>query len=531
MHQFKKYVAVLSMAAMSFSVSVQAATPSEKLTTTLTRTAASGVQITDSLVKNVFRQDQVQVPYTVQEPYTDTETYYENVPYQDTETYYENVPYQDQEAYTDYEQYTDYEYRCEERSRDERVCHDVEDCHIAPGVGPGGGPNRICTTQPVCENVTRRYQDCGNVPVTKTRAVTKYRTVTKYRQEQRTRTVTRYRQEQRTRTVTKYRDKQVCCKTETRSVFDHQFNMPVVVNFPAETVLVGNEQETFAVSFSGTEAAPAVQLVPKATLFGYAIDHQEFRGGAMVIDLKRVALYTQDQLGVASIKGLGLRLTKDGAEIRFNDQGLRPRVTSAYSYQIHEVGAQDILAQGSLNAKDVQVVIPVQVALVENKTYQVDVRVVRQGLPLAADIDVVVSATQKLSSLKDASVYANKAMVNTFEIRGEKEEARLFFRDQSPKDEGVSTTYKIEILAGDKTSTKVLAVKEIARENMIVTTKDFFRMLLGADLGVPAQVVKDQLREGKTVTARVTVTRQHVGLNEGNPVSFILNHTATIKKE
>jgi hypothetical protein len=161
----------------------------------------------------------------------------------------------------------------------------------------------------------------------------------------------------------------------------------------------------------------------------------------------------------------------------------------------------------------------------------VDVRVVRQGLPLATDIDIVVSATQKLSSLKDAGVYTNKAMVNTFEIRGEREEARLFFRDQSPKDEGVNTTYKIEILSGDKNSTKILSVKEIARENMIVTTKDFFRMLLGADLGVPAQVVKDQVRAGKTVTARVTVARQHVGLNEGNPVSFTVAHTAAIKKE
>lgn len=121
MHQsLRKCVAVLSMATLGLSAVAQAATPAEKIAITITRTAASGIQSTDSLAKNVFRQESVQVPYTVQEPYTDTETYYEQVPYQDTETYYEDVPYYEQEAYTDYEDYTDYEYRCEERSREDR---------------------------------------------------------------------------------------------------------------------------------------------------------------------------------------------------------------------------------------------------------------------------------------------------------------------------------------------------------------------------------------------------------------------------
>lgn len=528
MHQLKKYFAVLSIA--TIAMTAHAATPSEKLSSTVTRSAASGAQITDSLVKNIFRQDSVQVPYAVQEAYQDTETYYENVPYQDTETYYEDVPYQDQENYQDTETYTDYENRCEDRVQDERVCHDIEDCHIAPGVGPGGGPNRICTTQPVCENVPRHYQECNNVPVQKTRVVTKTRWVTKYRQEQRTRTVTKYRQEQRTRTVTKYRDKQVCCRTETKNTFDHQFTLPVVINFPAETVLTGSEQETFALQFSGTEAAPVVTLTPKSTLFGYAVDHQELHGGSMVIDLKRVALYTADQLGQSSIKSLSLRVVKAGAEIRFNDQGLRARVTSAYSYQIHEVGVADILAQGSQAAADAQAVIPVQVTLEEGKAYQVDVRVVRQGLPLAADIDVTVSATQKVSSLKDVSVYTNQAMVNTFELRGEKDQARLFFRDQSPTDEGVSTTYKIEILAGDKNG-QVLATKELAREAMTVTSKAFFLEQLDSDLGISSQVLNNQVRDGKLITTRVTVTREHAGLNEGAPVVFVLIHTAHIHKE
>lgn len=43
----------------------------------------------------------IEVPYTVKEPYTTTETYYEEEPYETTETYYESEPYEDC-YYTDY---------------------------------------------------------------------------------------------------------------------------------------------------------------------------------------------------------------------------------------------------------------------------------------------------------------------------------------------------------------------------------------------------------------------------------------------
>lgn len=530
MHQiFKKSFAILT-ATVGLSLVAHSA-PAEKTSVNITRNAASGVQTSATLIKNIYRQESIQVPYTVQEPYETTETYYEDVPYQTTETYYENVPYQDQETYTDYEEYYDREYRCEERSRDERVCHDKESCHIVPGVGSGGGPRRECTRQPVCETVTHRYQDCDYVPVRRTRAVERTRWVTRYRQEQRTRTVTKHRQEQRTRTVIRYRDKEVCCNTEIRTVFDHQFSLPVTINFPAETILTGTEQESFSLEFAGSEASPTVRLTPKKVIFGYVIERQDINTSGIIITLKRVALYSQDQLGASAIKALGLQANKAGTVIRFTDEGLRPRVETAYSYQIYEVGTTDILAQGSALAQQAQVVIPLSAVLVENKTYQVDIRLFRKGLPLAADIDVVVSATQKLSSLKDAGVYLNKSLINTFEIRGEKEEARLFFRDQAPNDEGVRTTYRIEVLIGDKDNGQLVATKEIVRENMPVSTKDFYRLMLHTDLGVPAQVLKDKVRHGKTVSVRVTATREHGGLNDGNPVVLKIAHTSHISKE
>ncbi|WP_413290301.1 hypothetical protein [Bdellovibrio sp. HCB337] len=530
MHQkIKNAFAILLIATAGLGVVANAA-PAEKTTATLTRSAASGTEVSETLTKNIYRQESVQVPYTVQEPYQDTETYYENVPYQETESYYENVPYQDQETYTDYEEYYEQEYRCEERSRDERICHDKESCHIAPGTNPDGSPRRVCTTQPVCETITRRYQDCDYVPVRRTRAVERTRWVTRYRQELRHRTVTRYRQEQRTRTVTRYRDKEVCCKTEIRTVFDHQFQLPVRVVFPAETVLAGAEQETFSVEFTGSESSPSVKLTPKKVLFGYEVERQDVNGAGIVVTLKRVALYSQDQLGVATIKGLGLQAIKEGSVIRFTDEGLRPRVDTAYSYQVFEVGTTDILAQGSVVAQAAQVSIPLQVILTENKTYQVDIRLFRKGLPLAADIDTVISATQTVSSLKNASVYMDKSQIGRFEIRGEKEDSRLFFRDQAPKDEGVSTLYRIEVIVGEKDG-QVVSTKEIALENMPLSTNNFYRLMLGSDLGVPSQILKDKVRDGKTISVRVTVVRQHVGLNEGVPVSLKIEHSSRIRKE
>lgn len=521
MHHLKRLFKILIIAAsVSSSITTQAANtaPAEKPAVSLKRTAESGLQLSESLSKNIFRQDSVQVPYTVQEPYSATETYTVTVPYEDTETYYEDVPYQDQETYTDYE------YRCEERIHHERVCRDKYDCHIVPGRGPDGGPRRECTSSPECETIPRRTQECGNVPVLKTRWVTRYR------QELRTRSVTRYREESRTRTVTKYRDKQVCCKTEIQTVFDHQFRLPVTLQFPAETALLNTEQENFLLQLTGSESAPSVTLNPTTSIFGYSIARQEMHGGTLVVELQREPLYNKEHLGLSTLKGLRLQQTKSGAVLRFTDEGLRPRVTSVYSYQIHEVGSAEVLDQGSLSAQQTSVEIPTAVVLEENKTYQVDLRVQRQGLPLAADIDVVLSATQKISSLQEPAVYTDKNLINTFEIRGEKDQARLFFRDQTPRDEGVQTHYRLEVLLGGAKG-KVLSAKDFAREEMPTTTKNFYRLLLGADLGVPAQTLKEKVRAGNEVSIRVTVSRQHASLNEGQPVVLVLSETFTIHQD
>lgn len=519
MHQTIKTLSLVALATVMSAVSYAA--PSERLSATITRQAASGLQMQDTLSKNLYRQESVQVPYTIQEPYQDQETYYVDVPYQDKETYYEQVPYTDTEYYTDYEEYYDREYRCETRNRSERVCRNKESCHIVPGTGPGGGPRRECTTVPECETVNRPEQVCDYHSVRKTRPVQKTRTVTRYRQELRERWVTKYRQERRTRTVTRYRDKEVCCKTEIREVFDRQYTVPVTVIFPAGTELLAAEKETFSVSLAGSEKAPTVTLTPKQTIFGYKILRQQMHGGGIEIELATAPLYTAEQLGASTIKGLKLDETKAGSVISFEDQGLRNRVQTRYLYQIKEVESQQVIANGEIQAGTAQIRESIATILEESREYQLELRVLRQGLPLAGAVNDIVTALKKVTPLKSEALHLRRDQIRTFEVRGRGTEARLFFIDLSPKDEGVRTTYKIEIFLGNDKA-PVAATKEFRREDMPMGTKDFFKVALLEDMGISAKELTDKVRKGKAVTVRLTTTRENPRLNDGAPV--ILRH-------
>ncbi|XGC79972.1 hypothetical protein ACES2L_11595 [Bdellovibrio bacteriovorus] len=491
MHHFSFMAALLSVMLLTTSAFA------EMTQTVLNRTSQSQLRLDTSLSKDVYRQEPHQVPYIVQEPY------------ETTETYYVDVPYQEQEFYTVYEDYWDQEYRCHNRTRHERVCRDKEDCHIVPGNGPGGGPRRECTRVPVCETVPRTERECNWEQVRKTRPVTK------------SRWVTRYRKEARTRTVTRYRDKEVCCKTVYRDVFDHTYTVPVTVTFPAETQLMGQEKESFQVILGGTEANPQVSFAVKQSIFGYQIERQENHAGGIIITLKTVPLYSAEQLGKPSIKGLSLEETASGSIIRFVDQGLKPRVATRYGYQVREVGSNELITAGELTGSVDQVEIHLSQVLEDNKEYQVDLRLQRQGLPLAGTVDEVLSAIKKVTPLKNAELHMRKDQINTFEIRGETTEAKLLFRDQSPTDEGVRTIYKIEIVIGDANGT-VVATKEFLRESVPMATKGFFKIHLAQDLGIPSSILNEKVRHRKLVTARVTTTRTNPRLNQG--VAVVLKH-------
>lgn len=520
MHQTIKKISAMALISVISAVAL-AATPPERVTANITREAASGLQLQETLTKNLFRQESVEVPYKVQEPYQVEETYYVDVPYQDQETYYEQVPYNDTEYYTDYEDYYEREERCENRTHNERVCRNRESCHIVPGTSEGGGPRRECITVEECSNNPRSERVCNWENVRKTRPVQRSRTVTKYRQEARTRTVTKYRQEARTRSVTKYREKELCCKTKIVEVFDRQYNVPVRVAFPAGTELVSGEKETFTLTLSGSESAPVVTLTPKQTIFGYKVLRQQPHAGGVEIELATAPLYTAADLGLATIKNLRLEINSKGTLLSFEDLGLKPRVQTSYFYQLREVGASVILAEGEIKAGSSKVREALAVTLAEDREYQLDFHLLREGLPLSAPVDESTSVVQKIAPLKNEELHMRRDQIRTFEVRGHGAETRLFFIDTSPLDEGVSTVYKIEILLGGEKA-PVASSKEIRREEMPMGTKNFFKLSLRDDLGVSEKELTDKVRRGKAVTVRLTTTREHPRLNQGQ--SVVLRH-------
>lgn len=517
MHQtITKLISMALMMGLGFTAF---AAPHEKTSLTFTRNASSGLQSQETLSKNLYRQESRQVPYTVQEPYQDTEVYYEDVPYQERETYYERVPYTETEYYTDYEEYYEREYRCETRNRSERICQERETCHVVPGRGPDGGPRRECTRVPECRTENRPEQVCDYHSVRKTRPVQKSRQVTKYRNELRERWVTKYRSEARTRVVTRYRDKQVCCKTETYNVFDRQYVVPVTVIFPRGSELLAAEQESFTLSLAGTEKNPTITLGNTKTIFGYSIKAQQQRAGGVEIELSMTPLYTATQLGTQTIQKLTLSESKSGSTISFEDSGLRQRVQTEYAYQVLDKETQEVIAEGEIPSQGASVRHQIDVQLQDLREYQIHLRVLRQGLPLSEKVDFVTSAFKKITPLKNESLHIRRDLIKTFEVRGRGTDARLLFLDQSPHDEGVQTVYKIEILLGGERS-PVAASREIQRENMPMTTKDFFKLSLLEDLGLSARELNDKVRVGQSVTVRLTTTRMHPRLNGGQPVTL-----------
>jgi len=113
-----------------------------------------------------------------------------------------------------------------------------------------------------------------------------------------------------------------------------------------------------------------------------------------------------------------------------------------------------------------------------------------------------------------------RELINTFQVTGVDSAAKLFFRDQAPANEGVDTTYKIEVFVGAVTGQPV-AIKEITREKITPTAKGFYGFALADDLGVTADVLKAKAVHGKVMSFRITTTRENPRVNNGQAVVLV----------
>jgi len=141
------------------------------------------------------------VHYTVEIPYSDTETYYEKEPYEVQEAYQEQEPYQTVETYTDIVPvpvsvaYQDVEYSYE--------TYNAQSGYYYSSIPSGC----VCSSNRYMYDASGTYGAlCVQLTCAVPSLVTKYRTEMQQQSVQKERPVTKYQTVTKNRTVTKYRD-------------------------------------------------------------------------------------------------------------------------------------------------------------------------------------------------------------------------------------------------------------------------------------------------------------------------------------
>lgn len=586
MHHFMTRQTWLSLL-MSLSLinstpaSAASSAPIEKVSEQLTRTDSTGGELKTHFTKNIMKQVPYQANYTVE------------VPYQDTETYYENVPYQDTETYTDYESYTDSEYKCHTETDYRQECHSENQCYDTPGERQcqtrndchtqgggrqcrseqvcghvGGGTSchneeqcgtsatgqRICKTKQVCETnpgrqechtenkcyevpgeqvctprqechetpghrECRPQQVCNNVPYN--HEVCGYESVVKTRPVTKTRTVTKYRQEQRTRTVTKYRTEDRCCVTKYREEFDHSSELDVVVQFPAEAQLLAGEQETFKISLAGDEAQPSAKIEMSQTIYGYSVVDQKLSGRTYQIKLALVPKYTAEQLGIATISGLALSFEAGQAHVRFADKGQMARVASQYNVQILLAGAVVGNARGtSVGGAGVSLEqnLAVAEALDENQSYDLKLSVQRAGFVLAAPVSFQVQGVYDSTPLEHAGDYSDIGQLTNWDILDVGTQSGLYFMDHTAYNAAVKTSYKVTLQARTAAGLQMIGSSTLDRSSVKVNSEGLSQILLVRDMKIPAEMASRLVTRSAEIQVEVEVIRQSSRLNHGQPI-------------
>ena len=83
-----KQAALVNLVSLAFlGFNAAKSEPNEKTSETITRTATKKDPFNFTLSKNIYRTESYQAEYSVQVPYEETESYWEDVPYEDTEWY------------------------------------------------------------------------------------------------------------------------------------------------------------------------------------------------------------------------------------------------------------------------------------------------------------------------------------------------------------------------------------------------------------------------------------------------------------
>lgn len=465
----------------------------ERTQSSITRNAGSGLELATQLTKYEYRYVErveryiEQVPYYVEVPYEEEETYYTH------ETRCENVPRDHQVCST--------ERKCESVPRTE--CTEQERCHSALAVdhefdslvttvaardrrvpghkrpsdgskdrgshgrpdrgggrGNGGGHSNGGGSSGGGGGHSHGGGNSGgggssSGPTCNTVRVCRTYHETECRNEQVCRTETRYEQECRsvaiphTRIVTKYRT-ETHYRTEERervvtdAVFDHSWTTDVVIEMPAESQLIDGEQESVIVTLRGSETAPDVDVAVDSPVFNYHVLDKQRNGAAIRVKLGLVARYSPEQLGRSTVSGLKLVKHPGGSfSINFTDVGVVARTKTVYEAGLIDADTGEqvfgLSLEGAVGATDVA--IPVNVPVADQHDHKIKLRVKREGIVLSSPVDFELEVDQ-VAQL-DPAIYIDKNGVREFAILGAGAGAELLFTDITPNDSKVDVSYEL----------------------------------------------------------------------------------------
>lgn len=511
----------------------------------------------------------IDVPYQISENYYEDVAYVESIPYTDYETYYinENIC----QNVTKYRESCADRQKCELVSKNRRECSDQNICSPKPPVcqnveecGTNAQGERICKTRNVCKNTSeqdcRTENQCRNIPYTenecrsvrecdrtpyqdrecryeqvaKQRAVTKYRSETRYKKELRTRTVTRYQKEERSknvtkyrtetqyRDITKYRTETKCCKTEMKTIFDHNWEQDVEIIFPNENKLLGEDEEQFTLQLKGTEQNPSVEVFFTNSPYKYQASISTSSSKKIVVNLTNQPYLKASDLNQEKINFIGVKSTKGKNYLTIYDKVNVPYIKNQYSLKIIKWVDKSILLEKTMT--DLSEAIELTAAYDPKSEYEVQLQVNRSSLTIENQIfsfKFLSTLKEQLLSKEAIKLIKNSELIQIEGIKNINSNPILEFTDLIPSFKGVNSNYQIQFQSIKGSKKTLIGKSDISS---LITASATQKISLGS---IP--ILKEKLNKifisGSQIQIDLIVSR-----SSSDSSSEFLKKPLTIKK-
>ncbi|MGZ3712184.1 MAG: hypothetical protein ACXVBE_10515 [Bdellovibrionota bacterium] len=316
-----------------------------------------------------------------------------------------------------------------------------------------------------------------------------------------------YQQVAHTRQITKWQN---VCRDEPYDyeVYDHTWEIPVQVIFPAETVLREGEQEKISFDMDGSERKPKVTIDQSKAIFHYAIQSSVWANNLLTVTLVSKPYLNAKDVGAKNIGAAFLEFNEASTTLRVEDKFSRIRVTTSYKATLTDRKSKAVVGETSELVRDgnyFKAKLPG--ALDSSKDYVLTLNVHRTGIMLTpGNIDFSVTKTVKAEALDMGKLKSN-SLIGHFRIKGVKEAVTMGFRDESPEYVTASSRYKIEVFASRNKEKVAIGSGEFTRKDLKADKDHVFQISFKDDLKMDAANLALLVKKVK-LDVVVTATRE-----------------------